>query len=92
MGAAFTFTGITTALILSLSRPPIYPLSSTNELEKSAKSLQALNTIKDEIVQLQGLEKDLGLKINLKTKEISSAGETQANVVKKQHKGTMEIP
>ena len=55
------------------------------ELEKSAKSLQALNTIKDEIVQLQGLEKDLGLKINLKTKEISSAGETQANVVKKQH-------
>ena len=55
------------------------------ELEKSAKSLQALNTIKDEIVQLQGLEKDLGLKINLKTKEISSAGETQANIVKKQH-------
>lgn len=55
------------------------------ELEKANKSLQALNVLKDEILVLTDLEKDLKSKINLKAKEISVAGETQAIKVKKQH-------
>ena len=55
------------------------------ELEKGSKSFQAVSTIKQEVLGLESLEKDLNSKINSKAKEISNAGEAQAIRVKKEH-------